>query len=350
MRRLPLLLTLATLTSAGAAHAQPSDAKALAEQLFVEGKDATKRGDWAAACPKFEASLRYDPALGTRLNLAACYEKVGKVASAWAMFKESIDLARKAGDNKRREFATQQAALLEPRLPKLTITLTGGPPAGLVVTRGGTTVDAALYGSAMIVDPGEHEIVASAPDHEPFTTTIVLVEGKPAAVEIPPLTPVPPTGPTGPDGDGDGDGDTDADGDGDADGDTGPAVGRVIDRGRGRRTMGLVTAGVGVAAIGVGAYFGLAARSTFAEAEDACGGDLICDDQASLAASQAKVDDARGQALGATVLIGVGAAAVVAGGVLYLTAPGRERVDGTALRVTPVLGRDRAALVLGGRF
>ena len=72
--------------------------------------------------------------------------------------------------------------------------------------------------------------------------------------------------------------------------------------------------------------------------------------QASLAASQAKVDDARGQALGATVLIGVGAAAVVAGGVLYLTAPGRERVDGTALRVTPVLGRDRAALVLGGRF
>src|SRR4051795_1100570 len=102
----------------GRAHAQPSpegSSSALAEQLFNQGRDLIKANNWADACPKFEASLRYDPVLGTRLNLASCYEHIGKLASAWGLYRESIELAKKAGDNKRAEYAQKQAGALEPR-------------------------------------------------------------------------------------------------------------------------------------------------------------------------------------------------------------------------------------------
>src|SRR5512138_3647032 len=98
------------------AHAQPADNTALAEQLFNEGRELGKANNWAAACPKFEASLRYDPAVGTRLNLATCYEKVNKPASAWGQYREAADVAAKQGDTKRRDFAQKAAAALEPRL------------------------------------------------------------------------------------------------------------------------------------------------------------------------------------------------------------------------------------------
>src|SRR5262252_2574420 len=106
---------------ASSAHAQPADTTTLAEQLFNQGREAAAKNDWANACPKFEASLRYDPALGTRLNLANCYDKLGKLAKAWCMYRDAADRAAQAGDLKRKEYALQQAAALEPRLPRLTI-------------------------------------------------------------------------------------------------------------------------------------------------------------------------------------------------------------------------------------
>jgi hypothetical protein len=45
------------------AHAQPSDANAVAEQLFKQARELTKANRWAEACPKLEATLRADPTL-----------------------------------------------------------------------------------------------------------------------------------------------------------------------------------------------------------------------------------------------------------------------------------------------
>ena len=96
---------------AGQAHAQApqGSSSALAEQLFNQARDLVKANKWAEACPKFEASLRYDPVLGTRLNLATCYEHIGKLAKAWGLYRESIDAAKKAGDTKRADYAQKQA-------------------------------------------------------------------------------------------------------------------------------------------------------------------------------------------------------------------------------------------------
>src|SRR5215510_3468909 len=150
MRRV-LGMVSVMLISAGHAHAQSSDSGSIAEQLFNQARDLAKAKRWAEACSKFEASLRYDPALGTRLNLATCYEHLGKLASAWSVYRESIDLARKLGDTKRRDYARNQAAALEPRLARLAIAAPARPPAGFVVTRDGTQIDPGALGIALYV-------------------------------------------------------------------------------------------------------------------------------------------------------------------------------------------------------
>lgn len=347
MRTIALIAGVLALAVARPAAAQ-SDNKALAEQLFTQGKDLSKAGDWAAACPKFEASLRYDPALGTRLNLATCYEKVGKLASAWALYKESVDLARKAGDDKRRAFAAKQVTALEPRLPRLTIVAPAAAPSGLVVTRGGTTVDAALFGAPTFVDPGEHEIVASAPGYEPWTGTIVVLEGKTQSITVPDLTLAKPE----PDGDKDLVEPDLPPPDGDGPDGPGPVRGPEGGGGGSRKLIGMVTAGGGLLLIGAGLYFGNSASGSYADAKDACGGDLVCDNADDLSRSEALVDDARSAATKSTILTGVGAAALVGGVILWLTAPsgGGEPRDATAWRLAPAVGPDRATLVLGGSF
>src|SRR5262249_41574123 len=125
------MVVVLLLVAGGRTYAQADDSASIAEQLFNQGRDLAKANRWVEACPKFEASLRYDPALGTRLNLATCYEHVDKLASAWGLYREAIDLAKKAGDVKRHDYAQSQAAALESRLAKLTVHAPDKPPAGL---------------------------------------------------------------------------------------------------------------------------------------------------------------------------------------------------------------------------
>lgn len=179
-----------TVPNAGLVLAQSTGSKALAEQLFEQGRELAKTNKWAEACSKFEASLRYDVALGTRLNLATCYEKTGKLASAWAMFRDSAALASRADDAARRDYALQQAMALVPRLPELTIAGPTSPPAGFAVTRDGLALDLATLGIALYVDPGSHVVTASAPGFEPFRTAIAVGEAESGSVVIPEPTPV----------------------------------------------------------------------------------------------------------------------------------------------------------------
>src|SRR4051812_19520843 len=186
-----LIVAIVVSMVAGRAHAQPGDASAAAEQLFEQGRELARQSRWPEACARFEHSLRYEPALGTQLNLATCYRHIGKLASAWHVFCEAIAQATEAGDVARRDFARTQADALEPRLPRLTISVPQNPPAGLVVARDGAQVAAGAPGAALYVDPGVHTITASAPGFEVFRQTIALVEGEAATVAIPALVAVP---------------------------------------------------------------------------------------------------------------------------------------------------------------
>src|SRR3954468_10714845 len=145
---------LGALSAARSAEAQVSaEEKAAAEAVFEEGMRLIKQGNFAEACPKFEMSQRVEPAVGTMLYLAECYEKTNRTASSWAMFREAASLAETSGQLDRMKTAQARAAKLEPRLAWLTIEVAKeGLVPGLQLRRNGALVSTELAGTQIPVD------------------------------------------------------------------------------------------------------------------------------------------------------------------------------------------------------
>jgi hypothetical protein len=167
------------------AAASADTTSASAHSLFLDARAAMDRGDFENACPKLEESMRLDPAVGTQLNLADCYERVGKVASAWAGFLDAASMAKSARQAEREKLARARAKALEPRLPKLVIDADAKDEPAIEVLRDGANVGSASWGTAIVVDPGAHDIVASAPGKMSWRTVVDAKEGQTARVVVP---------------------------------------------------------------------------------------------------------------------------------------------------------------------
>ncbi|WP_437974801.1 PEGA domain-containing protein [Sorangium sp. So ce295] len=183
-----LASAVAVALGGAAAHAQGSARDPVAaEALFKAARALVDKGDDAAGCPKFEASLALNPSASTQINIARCREREGKLATAWHDYHRALVLNREtAGEQRRRsleEVANKGIAALEPRVPKLVIVVKGAP-AGMEVLRDGTALPAAALGEPLPVDPGPHEIRASAPGHQAETRSITLAEGETTTVEL----------------------------------------------------------------------------------------------------------------------------------------------------------------------
>ena len=128
-----------------------------ARVLFAEARRLVAAGNYAEACPKFEASLRLDAGVGTNFNLADCMEHTGRIASAWARFLDVAAATRLAGQPEREQVARDRAAALEPRLAHLTVQV-AAPAPGLVVERDDVSLPPSSWGVAVPIDPGAHAI------------------------------------------------------------------------------------------------------------------------------------------------------------------------------------------------
>lgn len=326
------------------AHAQATD-KVAAEALFQQARALMDQGKYEQACPKLEESQRQDPAVGTLLYLGLCYEKNGQTASAWATYHSAESAARNAGQPERVKMAQERAEKLTNQLSKLTIRVPAGSQApGLTVKRDGKFVGAAMLGTAVPVDPGEHIIEASAPGKETWTGK-VDVPGKAAmaAVDIPVLEDAPKAEEPGPEA-----GPSGASGTGLASGGAGgdrPAV--ASGRGDTQRIIGIVTGVVGVVGGGIGIVFAVRSKQKDEESTSHCGigGDPNACDDLGLELN----DEAKQAATVSTVSFVAGAAFLAGGVVLYLTAPSDEP-GGTAVRVAPAIGPHAQGLLVQGSF
>src|SRR5688572_30490055 len=148
--------------------ASPASAQtdsAAARALFGEGRDLMEAERFEEACPKFEESLRLDHGMGTQFNLAHCWEKVGRSASAWALFLDVAAAARAGNQPEREAAARERAKALEPKLTRLRVTLTD-PAADTKVMRDDQEIGRAAWGMAVPVDPGDHVIRVTASGKE----------------------------------------------------------------------------------------------------------------------------------------------------------------------------------------
>ena len=167
-RCLAALSALALLAPTSTALA--GDKERDAQSLFVEAMKLMSKKQFADACQKLARSQELDPGMGTQFRLAECYEKLGRLASAYDQYNAVADAAKAAKKADREGLAKRRAAALEPKVARLTISV---PPSvaalpGLEVTRDGVEVDAKLLGSPIPVDPGDHIVHVKAPGKKPF--------------------------------------------------------------------------------------------------------------------------------------------------------------------------------------
>lgn len=342
MRRLwiPFLLTM----TPALAVAQDNDA--VADSLYRDGRRLFDAKRFEEACPKLEESLRLDAqAGGTQLLLASCFENTGKLARAWSAYLNAQRLARAAGRDDRLEIAVAGAKRVEALVPFITVRV---PPAanveGLRVRVNGIEIGRGGWGSPTPVDPGPVSVEATAPERAPWSTRLSLASGggtrevvvpvlaalpkseEPAPHAGPPLAApaaAPASVPTPP-----------------------PSRGQRDEpvESSGAPVAGYVIGGLGLAALGAGAYFGVSSMQKQSDADAKCPA-RDCTDSDAVALSK----DAKSQGTVAWILLGAGAAAVTVGAVIVLgSGSGGERSRSASVGLS-VHSRGGVASV-GGMF
>jgi hypothetical protein len=185
-RALALALALSLPHLALVPSARADGGASLAESLFEQGLAAMNGGDLERACRLFAESQRADPGGGTLLNLALCHERAGRLATAWAHYKEALSAARRDARVDRIAFAEEHIEALEPRLPRLAVGIEDPAP-DMRGTLDGVALPSVAWGVVSPVDPGEHELRIEAPRRRAYVLRVSLAEGETKRVTVPPL-------------------------------------------------------------------------------------------------------------------------------------------------------------------
>jgi hypothetical protein len=336
--RLAIAMTCLALTVLTPSFAYADEAAA--ETLFQEGLAAMKRNDYVVACEAFAQSNKADASPGTQINLALCYEKQKKWASAWTWYRSAVGLAQQRGQKEREQLAEDSANRLKPQLHYVVISVKEQLP-DTVVKRDGAEVTTMVAGKEvpLAIDPGEHSIEVSARGKKPHFQKIVMEDNnKTDRIEIPKLVdaPVDSKQPGGGTGTGN---------------DYRPPV-VIANDGSTQRTVGIVVGGAGLLAglAGIGLF--ILAKNEEGERDeqrrkaDGTAPGPQRDAFVRSGNSHAKAADnnqliAIVLGAGAVVLVGVGA-------VLFFTAPKHEKAAKS--RVVPLLGPNFGGLGLTGTF
>lgn len=284
---LPLLGVLATSGTASAQSRPVSEA----DRLFEEGLSLLDAGKTEEACAKLEASHKVEPAPGTLLALGDCLAKAGRLASAVRTFKEASEFARRIGDAKRAQAATDRALALGPQVSYLKVEVTPSDPP-VTVRRDGAVIEPSLYGVPVPLDPSTYSLQATAPGHVEWSSRVELRDPGTATIKVPRLALVDKPAPVAPPNE------------------ARPALGP-------RRKLALGLGALGLIGLGAGGFFAVRAASDWSTAKDTCTGDadLRCTDPIGLEHAH----DAQREADVSTVVSIVGVAALGAAVVLWLT-------------------------------
>lgn len=285
-----------------------STQRAAAEALFQQGTALMDEKRYAEACDKFAGSQDLDPALGTMLYLADCYEQAGRTASAWALFREAAESSKHAGQADRERIASERAASLEQRLSKLELKVaTTRRVPGLELRLNDVVVPSASWNAALPVDPGPLRVEARAPGKKPWRTQINVVQG-PAnqAVEVAQLQDAPVA--------------------------VKPRAGSsdlAETKTPTQRIVGYVMGAAGIVALGAGGFLGYRAYSLNKDSKTECRQD---DPNACTQAGVGQREDAKSAAVLSTIVTAGGGALVVGGLTLVLTAPSSAQSSDAAPR------------------
>lgn len=316
----PLAFALALVSVTLDAGAQPAAAKTTkpddqsASAKFKKAQAAYEAKDFAAALELARAAVDATGSPNARLYVARCLRELGRVAEAHAEMEQTLRDAREQAVNDEkytptRDAAAAELALLDQRVGKVVVALVDAPPDARVEING-QPLENTRRGLPVAVTPGDVLVRASAEGAAAVekqtriaagqTHTITLVFRDAAQETETPPQPAPPP----------------------------PAPRK---SGGGLRTVGYVTAGVGVLSLGVFAVTGAMASSKLSQLDDECGGARCTDPRYA-----DTVDSGKRLETISNVSLIVGSVGVLAGGAMILFGgPSAERGGSASVSASP---------------
>ena len=314
---------MADVPAGGGASSGASADEARRTALYREGVDLANAGKWGEAVKRFRAVVAIRSAPPALFTLAQAEEHTGELATAERTYERALTEAQAAHTADVAEAAREALSSIEPRVPRLVIML-AQPVDGATATLDGAPV---AVGEPVKVNPGERHVVVSAPGRRAFQSSISLTAGQSVGVtaqleseKTKTVTPPPPPPP--------------------------PPPGDLAAQTPAPFPFGPVIVGAaGVLTGAIGAVIRVAGQSRYDSANGQC---------VSWVCSQPSVVDdgnsGRTEIIVGTVVIGVGAAAVVGAVVWWLVGRPSTQTVGSGVRVTLSPLRDGAGAWVVGRF
>jgi hypothetical protein len=278
-----------------------SAAAETAAELFDQGLKLLDAGHPLEACQKLEAAVKLEPeAPGILLNLGLCHERLHHVATALKWFRKAQTRSAEHGQLEAEAAAKQHTAELAANVPTIKVELVGAPP-DAAVTIDGSAVEPTSF-ARIEIDAGKHEVVLAAATIQRDRQTIDVRDDARDQVVTLHARPL-------------------------------PHITYVdVDRGATARHHAYVVGGIGSGLLLAETGLGLAGRKIF-------------DDAHSVATRQRWKNIVR---YGGTATFGLGCVAIATAIVMYVRAPGTERIEQHA--IVPVAGPDGIGAALVGQF
>jgi len=321
------------------AFAQTDDEKATARALGQEGQAALDKGDAKTAEDRFHrAVMIFDGAkapvpptliLGYARGAAANKHFIAAEEAYNRMIRAGLPPGAPAPFVKALEDAKKEIDAVTPHIARVTINVTGCDAP--TVTLDGATVPSMMFGIKKPIDPGTHEIKASATGCKASTSSFTVDDGKESTANVtlekeastnvttnPTTTNPTTTNPTT----------------------TNPTTTNPPPEpessGSGLKIAGIVTLGVGGAGLILGAITGGLALGDHSDIANGCPDPKNCP-----ASMQGKIDSYHTMGTLSTIGFVAGGVLAVAGIVMWVLAPSAKKTEKAAAWITPfgVAGR-----------
>lgn len=295
MRLVPALLAALVLSTAPAFADEAGDSAAV---LYQEGAELASQGKWSEARDKFAGAVALRATPVGLFNLAQAERNLGLTASAKRHFVSARSLAEREGADDVRRLADEALASLAGRVPKLTLKL---PADAAKVEARVDDRPAEIVQGELELDPGTRRLTVTAAGEKPFVREVRIADGERQAIEVRFAKPAPPPPPVAPR--------------------PKPAPKPVEETSGGPPAGALILSGVGVASLVVGAVFHVRRNDKLDEAAAPCtrtGSGWSCPAGLDKDPEHQRLkDDAQKAEVWRNVALGVGAGALIAGGVWW---------------------------------
>lgn len=169
-------------------RAQDESARREAAELANRGYEKFTRGDYDEAIALFEQAEKLSHSPVILSFIAQSHEKLGRLIEAQQEYARVVNetLEEDAPEDfiKAQRQARRQVPILERRIPRLVMRISGVPPEQVRVTLDGEVLAAGELGKVLRVNPGSRRVVLEVVGQEPIERTIRATERQLTDVDL----------------------------------------------------------------------------------------------------------------------------------------------------------------------